>query len=68
MKLLAWIREVWAAWMDPVDVWPDDDDTFPDSDGWTDRIDPDFAGPTTQPSDWGALKTLPGALDDDLRP
>lgn len=58
MNLWAWIKSVWAAWMDPVDVWPDDD-TFPDSDGWTDRLPLDNSAPDTEP-------TSPGALDDDV--
>lgn len=59
MNIWAWIKLVWAAWMDPVDVWPDDEDVFPDSDGWTDRIPIDADCPDTQP-------TSPGGLDDDV--
>jgi hypothetical protein len=57
MNLWAWIKSVWAAWMDPMDVF--DDDTFPDSDGWTDRTPLDADCPDTQP-------TAPGALDHDV--
>ena len=57
MNLWAWIMSVWAAWVDPMDVF--DDDTFPDSDGWTDRIPLDADCPDTQPSQ-------PGALDHDV--
>ena len=57
MNLWAWIKLVWAAWRDPLDVF--DDDTFPDSDGWTDRLPLDMEAPDTQP-------TSPGALDDDV--
>lgn len=53
----AWIKSVWAAWRDPVDVWPDEDE-FPDSDHWTDRTPLEASCPDTQP-------TTPGALDGD---
>lgn len=54
MNLWAWIKSVWAAWREPVDVFDDDDD-FPDSDPFTDRTPLDAECPDTQPSQPGAL-------------
>lgn len=56
MNLWAWIQSVWAAWMDPVDVFDSD---FPESNPFTDRTPLEFDCPDTQPSQ-------PGALDGDL--
>lgn len=56
MNFWAWIKDIWAAWKDPVDVFDSD---FPDSDNWTDRTPLDAQCPDTQP-------TAPGALDHDV--
>lgn len=56
MNAWAWIKSVWAAWKDPMDVFDDD---YPDSHPFTDPIPLDADCPDTQP-------TSPGALDDDV--
>ena len=56
MTIWARIKEVWAAWQDPMDVFDDD---YPDSHPFTAPIPLDADCPDTQPS-------RPGALDHDV--
>ena len=61
MSLWARIKEVWAAWRDPLDVFDDD---YPDSHPFTDPIPLDADCPDEQP-ERGALPSHPD-LEADL--
>lgn len=52
--LAAWWREARRAKREPFDVFADTEPACED-----DSIDSDFPGPTTEPSDWGALDNYP---------